>query len=69
MGLWHASLTVPTVVGPAVLALLLYSLEQPGHWLLGVPTGGHLGFRLGFGIAALAYVLGTVMVARIRGAR
>ena len=69
MGLWHASMTVPTVVGPAVLALLVYHLEQPGHWLLGMPTGGHLGFRVGFGTAALAYVLGTVMVARIRGAR
>jgi MFS family permease len=69
MGLWHASLTVPTVIGPALLALLLYYLEQPGHWILGIPTGGHAGFRVGFGIAALAYVLGTAMVARIRRAR
>jgi MFS family permease len=69
MGLWHASLTVPTVVGPALLALLLYYLEQPGHSLVGIPTGGHLGFRVGFGIAALVYVLDTVMVTRIRGAR
>ena len=69
MGLWHASLTVPTVVGPALLALLLSYLEQPGHSVLGVPTGGHLGFRVGFGIATLVYVLGTVMVTRIRGTR
>jgi Na+/melibiose symporter-like transporter len=69
MGLWHASLTVPTVVGPALLAVLLSYLEQSGQSVLGVPTGGHLGFRVGFGIAALAYALGTVMVTRIRGAR
>ena len=69
MGLWHASLTVPTVVGPAILALLLSYLEQPGHSVLGISTSGHVGFRVGFGIAALAYVLGTVMVTRIRGAR
>ena len=69
MGLWHASLTVPTVVGPALLALLLSYLEQHGHSALGIPTGGHLGFRVGFGIATLAYFLGTVMVTRIRGTR
>ena len=69
MGLWHASLTVPTVVGPAILALMLSYLEHSGHAILGLPPGGHLGFRVGFGVAALAYVLGTVMVARIRGTR
>lgn len=69
MGLWHASLTVPTVVGPALLAVLLSYLEQSGQSVLGVPTGGHLGFRVGFGIAALAYLLGTVLVSRIKGAR
>ncbi len=67
MGLWHASMTVPTVVGPAIFALLLSYLEHPGNVVLGIPTGGHLGFRVGFGIAALAFGLGTVMVARIRG--
>lgn len=69
MGLWHASLTVPTVVGPAILALLLSYLEHSGHAVLGISTGGHPGFRVGFGLAAVAYVLGTVMVMRIRGAR
>lgn len=69
MGLWHASLTVPTVVGPALLALLLSYLEQSGHSVLVVPTGGHLGFRVGFGIAALVYILGTLLVTRIRGTR
>jgi len=69
MGLWHASLTLPTVVGPALLALLLYHLNQPGHWVLGLATGGHLGFRVAFGLAAMFYILGTVMVARIRGVR
>jgi len=69
MGLWHASLTVPTVVGPAILALMLSYLEHSGHAILGLPPGDHLGFRVGFGVAALAYVLGTVMVARIRGTR
>lgn len=69
MGLWHASLTVPTVVGPAILALLLSYLEHSGHAVLGISIGGHPGFRVGLGLAALAYVLGTVMVARIRGTR
>lgn len=67
MGLWHASLTLPTVVGPAILALLLSYLEHSGNAVLGISPGGHPGFRVGFGVAALAYVLGTVMVARIRG--
>src|SRR5260370_4775479 len=69
MGLWHASLTVPTVVGPAILALMLSYLEHSGHAILGLPPGDHLGFRVGFGVAALAYVLGTVMVSHIRGTR
>ena len=40
-----------------------------GHLLLGISSGHDLGFRFIFGSAALWFILGTVMVSRIRGVR
>ena len=69
MALWHVSFTLPQVLAPAVLAGFLHFLNEPGHQLLGVSSGHDLGFRFIFGSAALWFILGTVMVSRIRGVR
>jgi MFS family permease len=69
MALWHVSFTLPQVLAPAVLAGFLHFLNQPGHQLLGFSSGHDLGFRFIFGSAALWFILGTVMVSRIRGVR
>jgi MFS family permease len=69
MGLWHTSFTLPQALAPAVLAGVLYYFNQAGHTVLGMSTGANLGFRLVFGGAALWFILGTVMVVKIRGVR
>jgi MFS family permease len=69
MALWHVSFTLPQVLAPAILAGFLHYLNEPGHQLLGVTSGHDLGFRFIFGSAALWFILGTVMVSRIRGVR
>jgi MFS family permease len=69
MALWHVSFTLPQVLAPAILAGFLHFLNEPGHQLLGVASGHDLGFRFIFGSAALWFILGTVMVSRIRGVR
>jgi MFS family permease len=65
MALWHVSFTLPQVLAPAILAGFLHFLNEP----LGVASGNDLGFRFIFGSAALWFILGTVMVSRIRGVR
>jgi MFS family permease len=69
MALWHVSFTLPQVLAPAILAGFLHFLNEPGHQVLGVSSGNDLGFRFIFGSAALWFILGTVMVSRIRGVR
>jgi Na+/melibiose symporter-like transporter len=69
MALWHVSFTLPQVLAPAILAGFLHFLNEPGHQLLGLASGHDLGFRFIFGSAALWFILGTVMVSRIRGVR
>jgi MFS family permease len=69
MALWHVSFTLPQVLAPAILAGFLHFLNEPGHQLLGLASGHELGFRFIFGSAALWFILGTVMVSRIRGVR
>ena len=69
MGLWHTSFTLPQALAPAVLAGLLFYFNHAGHSVLGIATGHNLGFRFVFGGAALWFILGTVMVHRIRGVR
>jgi MFS family permease len=69
MALWHVSFTLPQVLAPAILAGFLHFLNEPGHQLLAVSSGHDLGFRFIFGSAALWFILGTVMVSRIRGVR
>jgi MFS family permease len=69
MALWHTSLTVPQVLGPALLAAPLAFLNASGHAVFGMSTGHFLGFRFLFGVTAIFFVLGTVLVSQIRGVR
>jgi MFS family permease len=69
MALWHVSFTLPQVLAPAILAGFLHFLNEPGHQLLGLSSGHDLGFRFIFASAAVWFILGTVMVSRIRGVR
>ena len=69
MGLWHIAFTLPPALAPAIFAPILHAFNEPGHVILGLPTGDLLGFRLVFAGAAVWFVLGTVFVSRIRGVR
>ena len=69
MALWHIAFTLPAVLGASLIAGPLHYLNEPGHLFFGVASGGNLGFRLVFATAAIWFVLGTLMVTRIRGVR
>jgi hypothetical protein len=72
MGAWLPPSDLSQSDGLGVLYGLGFGACTAVDWALAcdvLPDRKSAGFRVGFGIAALAYVLGTVMVARIRGAR
>jgi MFS family permease len=69
MALWHVAFTLPAVLGASLTAAPLHYLNQSGHLFFGMASGGNLGFRVVFATAATWFVLGTVMVSRIRGVR
>jgi Na+/melibiose symporter-like transporter len=69
MALFHVAYTLPQVAGPALLAPVLFVLNRSGASVLGVSTGGNLGYRIVFGSAAIWFVLATVMVRNVRGVR
>jgi MFS family permease len=69
MAIWHISFTLPQVIAPTIAAVLLTTLNNRGHTILGVSSGNNLGFRVVFGSAAIWFTLGTVLVSRIRGVR
>ncbi|HET9051411.1 MAG TPA: hypothetical protein VFO60_06880 [Candidatus Dormibacteraeota bacterium] len=69
MAWFHVAFTLPQVVAPTIAARVLDSLNATGGSFAGVPTGNNLGFRVVFGSAALWFLLGTVLVHRIRGVR
>jgi MFS family permease len=69
MALWHIAFTLPAVLGASLTAGPLLYLNQSGHVFVGLASGGNLGFRVVFATAAIWFVVGTVMVSRIRGVR
>ncbi|MBJ7609140.1 MAG: MFS transporter [Candidatus Dormibacteraeota bacterium] len=69
MALWHISFTLPQVLAPALLAGVLHHFNESGHAFAGIASGHNLGYRVVFGAATLWFVLGTVMVSRIRAVR
>lgn len=60
MGIWHVAMVLPQIIAPAVTGLTLSVLK---------PTSLLLGYTVVFTITALWFVLGTVFVRQIRGAR
>ncbi len=60
MGIWHTALVLPQILAPAMTGLTLARLKE--HSLL-------LGYTTVFVMTATWFVLGTVFVRRIRGAR
>lgn len=60
IGLWHSALTIPQVISPALMGPILQRLNE---------NGGNLGYRVVFAGAALWFVMGTVLVSRIKGVR
>ena len=69
MALWHVAFALPAALGATLTAKPLHYLNESGHVFIGMTSGGNLGFRLVFATAAIWFVLGTLMVARIRGVR
>ncbi|HEY4027051.1 MAG TPA: MFS transporter [Candidatus Dormibacteraeota bacterium] len=69
MALFHVAYTLPQVVGPALLAPVLFFLNHSGSTVLGVGTGGNLGYRVVFASAAIWFLLATIMVRNVRGVR
>jgi hypothetical protein len=69
MALWHIAFALPGALGATLTTRPLQYLNEAGHTFLGLASGGNLGFRVVFATAAIWFVLGTVMVSRIRGVR
>jgi MFS family permease len=68
MSIFHVAYTLPQVFAPALLAPILYRLNQPGQ-IAGLMTGPGTGYRVVFATAAVWFLLATLMVRRIRGVR
>jgi hypothetical protein len=60
MGLFHIALTLPGNVVPFLAGVVLDRVDA---------GGGTQGYRIVFGSAAVFFLLSTVLVRRIRGAR
>ena len=69
MALWHIAFALPAALGASLTARPLHYLNETGHLFMGLTSGGNLGFRVVFATAAVWFILGTVMVYRIRGVR
>ena len=69
MAWFHVAFTLPQVVAPTIAAQVLDRLNATGGSFAGIPTGNNFGFRVVFGSAALWFLLGTVLVRRIRGVK
>jgi MFS family permease len=60
MGIWHVSLVLPQVLAPALTGAVLTALK---------PASLLLGYTVVFALTAIWFILGTVFVRQIRGAR
>lgn len=60
MGIWSAAGIIPQVIGVTLGGLLIYSLQR-------MPN--HLGYSILFGVCVVLFLLGTVLVAQVKGAR
>jgi hypothetical protein len=60
MGIWHVALVLPQIIAPAITGLTLNALKD---------TSLTLGYSVVFSLTALWFILGTIFVRQIRGAR
>ena len=60
MGIWHVSLVLPQMIAPALTGLMLSAFKGASL---------RLGYTIVFALTAVWFVLGTVFVRQIRGAR
>ena len=60
MGIWSAAGIIPQVIGVMLGGLLIYSLQR-------LPN--HLGYTVLFGVTVVLFLLGTLLVSRVKGAR
>ncbi|MFN8477341.1 MAG: MFS transporter [Kouleothrix sp.] len=65
MGVWHVAMTLPQSIATPIAGLLLDNFQRVGQ-ANGQPT---LGYTVIFGIAFVYFLLGTVLVRQVRGAR
>lgn len=65
MGVWHVADTLPQMLATPIAGTLLDEFQSVGQ-SLGRPT---LGYSVIFGMAFVYFVLGTVLVKQVRGAR
>lgn len=57
MGIWHVSMVLPQIIGPAVMGWLITGIEKAGS--------ARLAYALAFVIAALWFTLAAVLVQRV----
>lgn len=67
MGVWHISMTLPQVLATLIAGFLLDYFNNANRTATGEP--GTLGFTVIFAFATLYFILGTVLVRRIRKVR
>ena len=65
MGVWHIAITLPQVVATPIAGVLLYLFQDVGAGV-GWPN---LGYSVIFGVAFVYFILGTVLVGRVKGAK
>ncbi len=65
MGVWHIAMTLPQSIATPIAGVLLDTFQRIGA-RSGQPT---LGYTVIFGLAFVYFVLGTVLVHQVRGAR
>ena len=61
MGIWHVGMVLPQMVAPALAGVTLSTFKGHGHLALGY------GFL--FGMTSVWFLLGTLFVRQVRGAR
>lgn len=67
MGVWHVAMTLPQVIAPLIAGALLTYFSGPTTGEGGVPST--FGYNVIFALAVLYFILGTVLVRRIRKVR
>ncbi|MGH2487077.1 MAG: MFS transporter, partial [Ktedonobacterales bacterium] len=60
MGIWSAAGIIPQVIGVVLGGVLTFSLQKSPH---------HLGYTVLFAVTAVFFLIGTLLVKQVKGAR